>query len=142
MGAGFCSLYREIHYIEVCYIEVWVHMYKLIHYIVYILYISIVHFLVGNYDCIQSNMMLTTAVVLYAPLGHFTFLESIYILQHLKSELQTLKHTKNRTVGYNVHRTTMNQICEEHWSWKLICYSSINVKFYIAFLIFSLLFLD
>ena len=43
------------------------------------MYISIVHFLVGNYDCIQSNMMLTTAVVLYAPLGHFTFLESIDI---------------------------------------------------------------
>ena len=44
-------------------------------------------------------MMLTTAVVLYAHLEHFTFLESIDILQHLKSELQTLKHTKNRTVG-------------------------------------------
>ena len=25
MGAGFCSLYREIHYIEVCYIKVWVY---------------------------------------------------------------------------------------------------------------------
>ena len=24
MGAGFCSLYREIHYIEVHYIEVWI----------------------------------------------------------------------------------------------------------------------
>ena len=58
-------------------------------YILKPMYISIVHFLVGNYDCIQSNMMLTTAVVLYAPLGHFTFLESIYILQHLKSELQS-----------------------------------------------------
>ena len=68
-------------------------------YILKPMYISIVHFLVGNYDCIQSNMMLTTAVVLYAPLGHFTFLESIDILQHLKSELQTLKHTKNQTVG-------------------------------------------
>ena len=88
-------------------------------YILKPMYISIVHFLVGNYDCIQSNMMLTTAVVLYAPLGHFTFLESIYILQHLKSELQTLKHTKNRTVGLqctsdSVHYSTMNQICEEH----------------------------
>ena len=25
MGAGFCSLHREIHYIEVCYIKVWVY---------------------------------------------------------------------------------------------------------------------
>ena len=25
MGAGFCSLYREIHYIEVRYIKVWVY---------------------------------------------------------------------------------------------------------------------
>ena len=26
MGAWFCSLYREIHYIEVCYIKVWVYL--------------------------------------------------------------------------------------------------------------------
>ena len=26
MGAGFCSLYREIHYIKVCYIKVWVYI--------------------------------------------------------------------------------------------------------------------
>ena len=25
MGAGFCSLYYEIHYIEYCYIEVWLY---------------------------------------------------------------------------------------------------------------------
>ena len=25
MGAGFSSLYQEIHYFEVCYIEVWVY---------------------------------------------------------------------------------------------------------------------
>ena len=28
MGAGFCSLYREIHYIEVRYIKVWVYNYS------------------------------------------------------------------------------------------------------------------
>ena len=28
MGAGFCSLYHEIHYIEVHYIEVWVYIGK------------------------------------------------------------------------------------------------------------------
>ena len=27
MGDGFCSLYQEIHYLEVCYIEVWVYIY-------------------------------------------------------------------------------------------------------------------
>ena len=29
MGAGFCSLYGKIHYIEVRYIEVWVDIYWL-----------------------------------------------------------------------------------------------------------------
>ena len=32
MGAGFCSLYQEIHYFEVCYIEVWVYMVSLVNY--------------------------------------------------------------------------------------------------------------
>ena len=125
MEAGFCSLYCQIHYSQIRYIEVWVHMYKLIHYIVYILYISIVHFLVGNYDCIQSNMMLTTAVVLYAPLGHFTFLESIYILQHLKSELQTLKHTKNRTVTMYIGLQWTKYVKSTDLG-NLVCYSSIK----------------
>ena len=118
-------------------------------YILKPMYISIVHFLVGNYDCIQSNMMLTTAVVLYAPLGHFTFLESIDILQHLKSELQTLKHTKNRTVGLqctsdnnepNMWRALILEI-----GLLLVYQVVINVKlpiYYIAFLVFSLLFLN
>ena len=30
MGAGFCSLYQEIHYFEVCYIEVWVYIAKFV----------------------------------------------------------------------------------------------------------------
>ena len=30
MGAGFCSLYRDIHYIKVRYIKVWVYLYLFI----------------------------------------------------------------------------------------------------------------
>ena len=52
MGAGFCWLYREIHYIEVCYIKVWLYLYRWMQFIIHIFFLI---FVIKDYNLMLTN---------------------------------------------------------------------------------------
>ena len=52
MGAGFCWLYREIHYIEVRYIKVWLYLYRWMQFIIHIFFLI---FVIEDYNLMLTN---------------------------------------------------------------------------------------
>ena len=52
MGAGFCWLCREIHYIEVRYINVWLYLYRWMQFIIHIFFLI---FVIKDYNLMLTN---------------------------------------------------------------------------------------